>query len=236
MTLLSVVIPAYNERDTIEEIVSRVLAVDLGPGIDKELVIVDDCSVDGTGDVLARLDGGDGIRVLRHERNLGKGAGLRTGFRAARGDVVLIQDADLEYSPEDYPDLLEPILSGRTEVVFGVRPRHKPPKLIYVPALGNRFLTATFNVLFNARLSDVFVCYKAFTRRALAGIDLECKRFDVEIELAAKMIARNLRIVERPITYRHRSYDEGKKITCRDGWLAWGKIVKYAWLVRKRAL
>jgi len=223
-TTLSVLIPVYNEVDTVAALIERVEAVSLR-GLDREIVVVDDASSDGSAAILVELEREGRIRLLRHAQNRGKGGALATAFGAARGDVLLIQDADLEYDPAEYPRLLAPILDGRCPVVFGARVDHEPPPLWYLPLWGNRLLTASFNLCFGCHLADVFVCYKAFTRAAVAGLTLQSARFEVEIELAANCMGRGLRIVQVPISYRRRSWQEGKKITYRDGWRALATIL-----------
>jgi glycosyltransferase involved in cell wall biosynthesis len=222
---LSVVIPVFNEERTIEQIVERVRAVPL----DKELIVVDDCSTDQTRQILARLAGADDVTVLRHDRNRGKGAALRTGFAAARGEVVLIQDADLEYDPQDYPKLLEPILDGRADVVYGSRfSGGEPHRVLYFwHSVGNRFLTLLSNVLTNLNLSDLEVCYKVFRREILQAIEIEEARFGFEPEITAKIAKARCRIYEVGITYSGRTYQEGKKIGWRDGLRAIWCILKY---------
>jgi glycosyltransferase involved in cell wall biosynthesis len=227
--LLSIVIPVFNEERTIAEIIDRVRTVALPPGLDREIIAVDDASRDGTAAILAqaalRLPE---LRVLRHERNQGKGAALRTGFAAARGDVLLVQDADLEYDPRDYPRLLAPILAGECAVVFGARPRRPTRRWEFVlPLIGNRVLTHATNLLFRARLRDVFVCYKVFSRPALAGLVLASDQFEVEIELTVKCLRRGLTVREVPIGYRPRGRSEGKKISLRHGLIALHALVAY---------
>jgi glycosyltransferase involved in cell wall biosynthesis len=225
---LSVVIPVYNEARTVEEIVRRVCAVNLL--IPVELVLVDDCSADGSRDVLRRLAASHPEwRVLFHETNRGKGAALRTGFQAATGDVVIVQDADLEYDPRDYVALLAPILEGYADVVFGSRFLGGGPHRVvfYWHYVGNRLLTTLSNMLTDLNLTDMEVCYKMFRREVLAGIQLEEDRFGFEPEITAKVARGNWRVYEVPIAYYGRGYAEGKKITWRDGFRALWCIVKY---------
>ncbi len=237
--LLSIVMPVYNEEPFLEEIVRRVQAVDLGAlDLQRELVIVDDCSSDGTGAILAGLEGTTGnnpdaapferpIRVLRHGINQGKGAALRTGFAQAGGDLVLIQDADLEYDPEDYPKLLRPLLRGKAQVIYGSRFTGERRNMFFHHWLGNKFLTLTTNLLFNTTLSDMETCYKLFTRQALAGIVIKSDRFNFEPEITAKILKKGIRIYEVPISYTGREFEEGKKITWRDGLVALWALVKF---------
>jgi glycosyltransferase involved in cell wall biosynthesis len=213
---LTVVIPVYNERATLQEIIRRVLAVALPLEID--IVLIDDCSTDGTRDLVREYEGKSGFTVLLHEVNQGKGAALQTGFAAATGDIVLVQDADLEYDPEDYPVLLGPILSGRADAVFGSRFLGGPHRVLYYwHSVGNRFFTLLSNMLTNLNLTDMEVCYKAFRREVIAAISLRSRRFGVEPELTAKAARLGCRIYEVPVSYAGRTYEEGKKITWKDG-------------------
>lgn len=229
--VLSVVMPVYNERATIERILAAVRAVD----VHKEIVIVDDCSTDGTRDCLRDLAQSDpSVRVLYHERNLGKGAALQTGFAAARGRFVVVQDADLEYDPSEYVKLLRPLLDDQADVVFGSRfiggQNHRV--LYFWHSLGNRFLTFVSNMLTNLNLTDMETCYKMFRREIIQSIRLEETGFGVEPEMTAKIAAfrlggRPLRIYEVGISYYGRTYHEGKKIHWTDGFRALWCILKY---------
>jgi glycosyltransferase involved in cell wall biosynthesis len=226
---LTVVIPVYNEVATIEKIVGLVRSVDVG--MDNETILVDDCSSDGTREVLERMarEHGD-LKVIHHEVNYGKGAALRTGFAAATGDVVLIQDADLEYDPNEYPQLLKPILDNRADVVFGSRflggGAHRVA--FYWHYLGNRLLTTLSNMTTNLNLTDMEVCYKVFRREIIQRLNLRENRFGFEVEITAKVARSKARIYEVPISYYGRDYSEGKKIGWRDGVSALRCIVKYA--------
>jgi glycosyltransferase involved in cell wall biosynthesis len=215
MPLLSVVIPVYNERATLEELVRRVQAVP----IDKEIIVVDDGSTDGTREILARSPmRSPEIRVLLQDDNRGKGAALRRGFREARGAIVLVQDADLEYDPSDYPQLLAPIESGVADVVYGSRFLGGPHRvLLFWHYVGNRVLTTLSNVFTNLNLSDVWTCYKVFRAEVLRDLRLREDRFGFEVEVTSKVARRGWRVYEVPISYYGRTYAEGKKITWRDG-------------------
>jgi glycosyltransferase involved in cell wall biosynthesis len=209
------VIPVYNEVGTIKEIVSRVQAVDL----EKEIIIVDDGSTDGTRELLQEITlSHENVRVLYHDRNQGKGAALRTGFEGATGGIVIIQDADLEYDPREYPVLLEPILDGRADIVYGSRFLGGPHRVLFFwHYLGNKFLTLLSNVLTNLNLSDMETCYKVFRREVLSDIELKSNRFGFEPEFTAKVAKKGFRIYETPISYSGRTYAEGKKIGWKDG-------------------
>ena len=221
--LLSVVMPAYNERDTIEEIIRRVLAVPLRI----ELIVVDDASIDGTRDILQALSSTLPFRLLLQPKNAGKGAALRTGFAAVTGDMVVIQDADLEYSPEEYPQLIELISAGRADVVYGSRFIGRHRVFLFTHYLGNWVLTALTNVLYNTILSDMETGFKAMRVDVLRSMTLRSNRFGIEPELTAKIFKRGYRVYEVPITYDGRGYDEGKKITWKDGVVAVWTLLKY---------
>ena len=226
--LLSVVVPVYNEQATLTDLLARVLAAPLPPGVGLEIVVVDDASTDGTGTVLDQLNDRR-IRTFRQPVNRGKGAALRRGFAEARGDLVLVQDADLEYDPREYPKLLQPILDGRADVVYGSRfsggEAHRV--LFFWHYLGNRLLTLLSNAFTNLNLTDMETCYKVFRVEVLRSITLEEDRFGIEPEITAKIARRRVRIYEVGISYSGRTYEEGKKINWRDGVSALRCIVKY---------
>jgi glycosyltransferase involved in cell wall biosynthesis len=234
---LSILIPAYNERQTIQGILARVRAVDLvveaqdgsldcsrpadAKGLvrlEKEIIVVDDGSTDGTRDILQQEAGQEDVRVFFHETNQGKGAAVRTAIQQATGDILLIQDADLEYDPRDYPALLQPIIEGRADVVYGSRFLGGPRKAML-------FWHAA--ILYDAILSDMETCYKVFRSDVIKDIPLHARRFEFEPEVTAKVLKRGHRIYEVPITYTGREYEEGKKITWRDGFSALWTLIKY---------
>jgi glycosyltransferase involved in cell wall biosynthesis len=223
---LSVVVPVFNERNTLVEVVRRMRAVELPDGIEREIIIVDDGSSDGSRDVLKQL-GDSTVRVVLHDVNRGKGAALRTGFTHATGEYVLVQDADLEYDPEDWPKLLNPVLRGRARVVYGSRFTGERRNMLLLHWIGNRFLSMTTNVLYNTTLSDMETCYKLLDRDLIESMKLTSNRFDIEPEITAKVLKRGIRIYEVPISYSGREFDEGKKITWRDGISALWTLVKY---------
>jgi glycosyltransferase involved in cell wall biosynthesis len=221
--LLSVVMPVYNERETIQEIIRRVLAVPLRI----ELIVVDDGSKDGTRDILAALVRELQFKLVLQPANAGKGAALRRGFQEVTGDLVVIQDADLEYSPEEFPQLIELICQGRADVVYGSRFLGRHRVFLFTHYAGNRLLTLITNVLYNTMLTDMETCYKAMRVDVLRSFSLESDGFGIEPELTAKIFKRGFRVYEVPITYDGRGYEEGKKITWRDGVVALWVLVKY---------
>ena len=212
---ISVVIPVYNEKATIAEITARVQAVDL----EKEIIIVDDGSTDGTFEQLKEIDGKfDNVKVLAHEKNLGKGAALRTGFAVAAGEIIIIQDADLEYDPREYELLLTPILDGRADVVYGSRFLGGPHRVLFFwHYLGNKFLTLLCDAFSNLNLTDMETCYKVFKKDVLDEINLKSNRFGFEPEFTMKIAKKGFRVYEVPISYSGRTYEEGKKIRWPDG-------------------
>lgn len=221
---LTVVIPVFNEKETIRELYEAVRTINL----EKEIILVDDFSTDGTRDILLSLTD-ETTRVFYHDRNLGKGAALRTGFEHATGDIVIIQDADLEYDPQQYPKLIQPILDGKADVVYGSRfvTGDYRRVLFFWHMLGNRFLTLLSNILTNLNLSDMETCYKVFRREVLEKITIEENRFGFEPEITAKIARLNARIYEVGISYSGRTYKEGKKIGWKDGISAIRCILKY---------
>lgn len=229
--VLSVVIPVYNERDLWQSLVESVLAVDL-PGLAREVILVDDGSTDGTREQLASyrpsLRPGDSVRLLYHPGNRGKGAALHTGFAAASGELVLVQDADLEYDPNDYPALLGPLLAGEADVVYGCRFLNGRRAGIAVNYLANRVLTCLFNLLHGTALNDLETCYKVFRRPIIQGATLRQNRFGFEPEVTAIIVDAGIGIREVPISYRPRGHEAGKKITWKDGFAAIACILQDA--------
>jgi len=243
---LSVIVPVYNELETIAELLRRVRAVELkvpvgyGPGdslgggpspvmeLEREVVVVDDGSSDGTRDVLRGMEHQPDVTLVLHQRNRGKGAAVRTGLDRASGDVMLIQDADLEYDPRDYPAMLQPILEGRSQVVYGSRFRGGPTKAMFFwHMVGNRFLTLVTNVLYDSILSDMETCYKVFTREVADQLDLKAPGWGFDPEITAQILKLGYRIYEVPITYTGREFHEGKKIGWRDGLTVLWTLLKY---------
>ncbi|GIU86866.1 MAG: glycosyl transferase [Acidimicrobiia bacterium] len=223
---LSVVVPVFNERNTLVEVVRRMRSVELPDGVDREIIVVDDGSTDGTRDVLRQL-GDSTVRVVLHPDNRGKGAALRTGFEHATGEYVLVQDADLEYDPQDWPRLVNPVLQGKARVVYGSRFTGERRNMLFLHWVGNRFLSLVTNVLYNTTLSDMETCYKLIERSLIPRLGLRAERFDIEPEITAKLLKLGVRIYEVPISYTGREFDEGKKITWKDGFAALWTLVKY---------
>ncbi len=221
---LTVIMPVFNERTTVAEVIRRMRAVDLP--VTLEIIAVDDGSSDGSDKVLGALEDST-VRVMRHQKNQGKGAAIRTGMGEARGDLVLIQDADLEYDPNDWPKLLDPILRGKARVVYGSRFTGERKNMLPLHWMGNRLLSLVTNVLYRSTLSDMETCYKLFDSQVLEGLTIVSNRFDFEPEITAKILRRGHRIYEVPISYAGREPDEGKKITWRDGFGAMRALIKF---------
>ena len=223
---LSIIIPAYNEKSTIEEIIRRVKAVTLP--LEKEIIAVDDGSKDGTREILKNIPG---IRYIFHEKNLGKGGAVKTGFKNATGEIIIVQDADLEYDPNDYLAVIKPILEGKTEVTNGVRispekdDRKKKP-LYWLSWIGNHFITWTTNLLYWNNAGEYEGCYKAFTKKLIDSIEVKTNNFDYDNELVCKILKRGYKIVDAPIRYYPRNYEEGKKINWKHGFLILWTIIK----------
>ncbi|OGW42632.1 MAG: glycosyl transferase [Nitrospirae bacterium RBG_16_43_11] len=228
---ISVVMPVYNEAKTVRELIKRVEDVDL----EKEIIIVDDYSTDGTRNILKGLERNPGIRVLYHDKNMGKGAALRTGFKHITGNIVIIQDADLEYNPQEYHKLIRPILDGRADVVYGSRfiTTEERRVLLFWHSLGNSFITFISNMFTNLNLTDIETCYKVFKADVIRSLTIEENRFGFEPEITAKIAKKRYRIYEIGISYSGRDYSEGKKIGWKDGFRAIWCIVKYN-LTRRR--
>jgi glycosyltransferase involved in cell wall biosynthesis len=222
---LSVLMPVFNEARTIDQVLRLVASVP----VEKEILVVDDGSVDGTREILRAWDGREGVRVILHPRNLGKGRALKTALEAAQGEILIIQDADLEYVPAEYPTLLRPIESGRADVVYGSRFRGSAENRVqnFWHTVGNRALTLISNVFTDLNLTDMATCYKAFHRRVVPALDLESRRFGVDAEITVKVARGGFRIFEVPVSYFARSRAEGKKIRLRDGFSALGALVKH---------
>ncbi|HOJ70281.1 MAG TPA: glycosyltransferase family 2 protein [Syntrophorhabdaceae bacterium] len=228
--LLSIIIPAFNEIKTISEVIERVAATPY----EKEIIIVDDGSTDGTRDYLeeirqkAKEDGRGQLKIIFHEKNMGKGAAIRTGIKHAQGDIIIIQDADLEYDPRDYPVLLEPILEDKADVVYGSRFLGGPHRVLYFwHYVGNLMITLLSNMFTDLNLTDMETGYKVFRKEAIKDIEIRSNRFGFEPEITAKIAKKGLRVYEVPISYYGRSYQEGKKITWKDGLKAIFTILKY---------
>jgi len=221
---LTVIIPAYNEKNTILEIVRRVQATKL---VD-EIIIVDDGSTDGTRALIATMDGKDNVKVILHEKNQGKGAAVRTGISAATGDVLMIQDADLEYDPREYPNLMKPIEEGLADVVYGSRFLGAPHRaILFWNMVANKLLTLMTNILYNNILTDMETGYKVFKREVVVDMKIHAKRFDFEPEFTAKILKKNVRVFEVPISFNPRDYSEGKKIKMKDAFEAVWTLLKY---------
>lgn len=224
--MLSVMMPVYNEKATIHEIIKRVQAVE----IPKEIIMVDDFSTDGTREILKEYEGKDGIRVFYHEKNKGKGAALQTAIANIQGTHAIVQDADLEYSPDDYPTVLRPLLEGNADVVYGSRFKGPTRTFLYSHYLGNRALTTLTNILYGCNLTDMETCYKCFKAEVFEKVKLRSMRFNVEPEITAKIFRNGFKVHEVPISYSGRDFDEGKKITWRDGFSAIWALLKFRFI------
>jgi glycosyltransferase involved in cell wall biosynthesis len=215
MPLLSILMPVFNEASTVEQAIRDTLATDLS--VDRELILVDDGSTDGTSEILAGGDWGDDVRVYSHDHNQGKGAAVRTALQHARGEFSAILDADLEYTADDFHVLLPPLLEGATNAVFGVRAFNGYTSHSFLYVMGNRGVTLIGNILFNVYIADVMTCHKAIRTEVFRELPLKCRGFDIEPEIAARLVQRGERIYEVPVHYRARASDEGKKLTALDG-------------------
>ena len=225
---VSILMPVYNEAGTIKEIIARVHAITI-PGASKELIIVDDGSTDGTRELLQEMPVTETQKIYFHAHNMGKGAALRTGLTYATGDIILIQDADLEYDPGEYPELLKPILEGRADVVYGSRMTGAKVRrdFHFLHFVGNKFLTLLTNILYNTILTDMETCYKVFRADVIKNVQIKSNRFNFEPEITAKILKRKYKLYEMPISYYGRDFSEGKKITWRDGFSAVWTLIKY---------
>ena len=221
---ISIIIPVFNEEKTITEIIRQIQMV---KGLNKEIIVIDDCSTDDTINIIKDIKD---IIIISHEKNQGKGTAIRTGIAKANGDFVLIQDADLEYDPQDILSMIKPIIQGKAEVVYGSRFTGPRRNMFFWHWMGNQFLTLVTNILYNTTLSDMETCYKLIPLKLIKSLNLRAKRFEFEPEVTAKILKRNIRIWEVPVSYAGREYNEGKKITWRDGIPALWTLIKYRFI------
>lgn len=228
MEKITILIPIFNEVNTLRLILQKVDEVSFC-GLEKEIILIDDYSEDGTRDILKELEqtSSDKYKIYYHDKNMGKGAALRTGFEHVTGDIVIIQDADLEYNPEDYVPLIQLLVDGKADVAYGSRFLNKKSEFMLLSKLANQFLTFVTNVLYNVRLTDMETCYKAFKTEFVKGIQIKSNRFDFEPEITAKVLKKGAKLIELPVLYNAREYDEGKKITWKDGVGAVWALVKF---------
>jgi glycosyltransferase involved in cell wall biosynthesis len=229
---LSIIVPAYNEKTTLPEIVRRMRDAELPDQIEREIIVVDDGSTDTTGEVLKQIIDST-VHVIRHDRNRGKGAAVRTALMSASGDYVLIQDADLEYDPKDWLGLINPVIQGKARVVYGSRFTGERRNMLFLHWVGNRFLSLLTNVLYNTTISDMETCYKLIDRELMQQLRLRSERFEIEPEITAKILKRKIRIYEVPVSYAGREYAEGKKIRWHDGLGAAATLVKYRFMIER---
>jgi dolichol-phosphate mannosyltransferase len=225
--LLSIIIPVFNEETHIEEVLNKIKAVRLPENVDREIIVIDDGSSDRTPQILRKFMSDNVISVHSSVQNFGKGSAIRTGIKKSKGDIILIQDADFEYDPDDYTRLIEPILSGKTKVVYGSRFKGKISGMKPIYLLANKILTFLANILYRAGITDEATCYKVFSSEVIKNVDLKCSRFEFCPEVTAKLSKLGYRIYEVPIDYRSRSVAEGKKISWRDGFAAAWTLIKY---------
>lgn len=228
MNKISILIPIFNEAKTLKLILEKIDEVSFC-GLEKEIILIDDYSIDGTRDILAELGQTcpDKYKIFYHEKNMGKGAALRTGFGHVTGDIVIVQDADLEYNPSDYEPLIEKLVKGEADVVYGSRFLNEKSEFMLLSKLANKFLTFVTNVLYGVKLTDMETCYKAFKTDFIKGIQIKANRFDFEPEITAKVLKKGAKLIELPVLYNAREYDEGKKITWKDGVHAIWTLVKF---------
>lgn len=229
MKKISILIPVYNEVKTIEDVLTKIEETNFC-NLEKEIILIDDASTDGSSDILKTLE--TKYKILYHSENMGKGAALRTGLEDATGDIIIIQDADLEYDPNDYEPLIKLIIEDKADVVYGSRLSGGKPSrsFMFTHLLGNKFLTLMTNILYNTTITDMETCYKAFKASFIKDIEIKSNRFDFEPEITAKILKKHARLYELPISYYGREYQEGKKITWKDGFLALKALIKFRFI------